>query len=944
MKRAICFICILAMLFSGLPLFASGEQAQREVRACWVASVGNLDFPSDMGLSKQKLKAEIDKIVDQCKEFQLNTIFFQIRPMGDALYRSEIFPWSVYLSGTQGVAPEDAFDPLAYFIKQAHREEIQLHAWINPYRIGSGAEVTNRLSSDNPAVLHPEYTVKTAEGLYYNPGLPQVRKLILDGVAEIAKNYEIDGIHFDDYFYPYNGADFDDRLAYETYGQGMSLADFRRHSVDLLVKEVRGVMQKWRKDAQFGISPFGIWANASSHKGGSQTSGMSSYSAIFSDSKKWVEEGWLDYICPQLYWSFDHKAAPFGVLVDWWDDLCRKNDTRLYIGLAPYKMGTDEIGFDDGDLMERQLQYIAQKDSYAGHCFFRYGVLTQNPLGATDSILKYYNSAGQTAQQKGSIRILPSPKGVVFPDLQLSAATQLTVNAPANGTTVTAEGISVSGTAPAGQAVYVNGIKAVSNKWGLYSAYVSLKNGKNTLSVSSGNFNKNVNVYRSAPSAIEGLQNPYPTGAAYYGSGDVFTFSVSAPAGSVVTLENQWITLPLVATEKAPTTYCGQWTVPTIPGGDGLVLNQFVVSAQIGEKLVQTPVDLQLHLQKDYKERLVLQTDGYLFDSSTDGSQMDHDPLQKGTVVTVCAKEGTRARLDNGLWLEQAVLSANNQRPVAPMDYSYETVTLSCEGTFSYYSEYAQNELTLYINAGQRHFPQPDFDSGDLVCAWSGGMQQGTLKISSRSGRKIAGYELFPQKNRVTVNLWFYSGGLEGKTIVLDAGHGGNDTGALSAGGSAYPDEFDLNMVMCDHLSQELKKAGAEVILLAAGSEDLPLDQRVELSKKVAPDLFLSVHHNSTEQTADFSKTSGGLVLYSSPLSKSLADHLSKCFLQDVGTAQVKRQSLRVCRQTGFAAVMLEVGYICNPMEYQMLCDEDIVRKIAKNTVDGIASYFTSFS
>lgn len=386
--------CLLIMLLLSLISLSSCEVAlnppKEEIRACWVASVGNLDFPSKQGLSARELQGEIDEIVENCSRTGINTIFFQVRPNGDALYPSEIFPWSVYLSGKQGQAPSENFDCLAYFIKKAHSLGIALHAWINPYRIGSGREVWENLSADNPAVLHQEYTITCDSGVYYDPALPEARQLILSGVAELARNYKPDGIHFDDYFYPYDMTGFDDSGSYAKYGGTRSLEDHRRNAVNLLVESTYKMIKTMDEEILFGISPFGIWANSSEQEGGSDTAGMSSYSEIFSDSKKWVEEGWVDYICPQIYWSNENPAASFEILVDWWDALCKKADVTLLVGIAVYKVGSEEIGWQSGDAVGAQLRYLSQKESCGGHSFFRYGILIKDPKGALSSVQEYY--------------------------------------------------------------------------------------------------------------------------------------------------------------------------------------------------------------------------------------------------------------------------------------------------------------------------------------------------------------------------------------------------------------------------------------------------------------------------------------------------------------------------------------------------------------------------
>ncbi len=943
MKRVLSIFFIWVLVLSNifvLTTSAKGEERE-EVRACWVASVGNLDFPSDMGQSVAELKAEIESIVSHCRAMGLNTIFFQVRPMGDALYPSEVFPWSVYLSGKQGVPLKENFDPLQYFVETAHRAKIRLHGWINPYRIGAGNDVWSKLSSNNPAVLHPEYTVETVDGLYYNPGLPAVRNLILDGIAEIVENYDVDGIHFDDYFYPYNMEDFDDLDAYARYGKGKSLDDFRRESVDQLVKKAQSTIHSIRKDCQFGISPFGIWANRSLHKEGSDTNGLSSYAAIYSDSKKWVEKGWLDYICPQLYWTFDHEAAPYDVLVDWWDDLCTVNDTDLYIGLALHKAGTDEAGWDDPQIMKRELEYASKKKSYGGHCFFRYGAMLENPNGALDSVQEYYNSGRE--REYGSLKVLPSEKDLSFPSVSLKTADELKITSPADGAAVSASAISITGTAPAGQRVWVNNVEAAVNSYGLFSAYVPLKTGNNQITVSSNGQNKSINI-RNTPTAPQTeLSNAYPYGISHRGAGDVIDFYVNAPANSEITLKNEMISLPLYATEEHSNLYHGQWTVPALL--NDMILDGFSYYCVLGDMSTQLSLDLQLHLYADgYNVKQVLQTSAYQFDLSREGSQMDHDPLPQGSVVYVRAIEGSRAQLETGFWVEQSTLGDQKMSPLHPLDYVYEDVIISLSGNKGYYTEFFENELRLTLPTGRRDSLKTECEHEDLIIDKTVASHESVLRIRSRSGRVLAGYEVYPQKNRLTVHLRYYSDTLKGKTIVLDAGHGGKDPGALSAGGTLYPDESDLNLSICQYLQEELRAVGANVVLLATTSEDLSLDSRVALAQSVAPDLFLSIHHNSTDLSADFNKSSGGLVLYSSPISEGLAKHLGKSMRDGVGDedAECRRQSLRVCRQTRFPAVMLEVGYVCNPLEYELLCCKDIEQIIAKNIVESLNDYFVT--
>ena len=898
--------------------------ASSEVRACWVASVGNMDFPSDMGLSADELRAEIEEIVKNCRDTGLNTIFFQVRPTGDALYRSSVFPWSRYLSGKQGKAPDKGFDPLEYFVEQAHDYGIELHAWINPYRIGSGKKVWDGLSSDNPAVIHPEYTITTDTGVYYDPGIPQVRKLVLDGISELVRNYEIDGIHFDDYFYPYEMKGFDDNATYKKYGAGLSLADFRRKSVDQLVSDAHTLIKTINNKVQFGISPFGIWANRSVHKDGSATNGLSAYSDIFADSKKWVEEGWLDYICPQVYWSNENKAAPYEVIVDWWSDLCAKHNVDLYIGLGLYKVGSDEAGWDDGSIMEEQLNYASKKEAYAGHCFFRYATMMENPLGALDSIQRYY----------AAHPIEKSEFTEPIEDIVIEEASVLKIASPKNGAAVNGNRISVTGTCKAGARVTVNGVEATVSDKGFYSAYVSLNEGKNIIRASSEGKTKQITVTYQ-PDADKAEFQYYPIGRIARNSGDVVKFRVEAEAGKALVLTNEYLQISFTEDNGV---YTAEWTVPAIPSADKLLLDDFNFEWD-GERI---PADLTMELYGNYREEQIVQVDSYLYDASLGGSQMDHEPLPKGSFVTVIGIEGERSRLNNGYWIDSSNIAEVQVVPNEVLHTDYAVVSVTAAHTFDFSVSSNSTGIDLLLSGG-RSAEYTVFSDKEINFTLDQDGNGSLLRLFDGSGGRISGYRLFPQKNKLTIYVAVQCEGLNGKTILLDAGHGGSDSGACGPGGSGYPDENALNLVLSSLLKEELEAAGAKVLLTRSGDERVTLGERVDCSLRVAPDLFISVHHNAVDQTSDYNQSSGGLVLYSAPLSESLAESVAATLWDGVGEeAAVRRQSLAVCRQYHCPSILVEAGFMSNPLEYEILCDRDIAQKIAKNIVKGIDDYFVT--
>ena len=352
--------------------------ATTDFRGVWVPTVYNLDYPSVQTADSFKLKAEAISILNNAKDMGLNAVFLQVRPSADSFYKSSIFPWSRYLTGNSGVAPNNNFDPLEFWVEEAHKRGIELHAWVNPYTITKSKEDEyNLISKNSPAKLHSEYVVKYSDGNYYfNPGIPEVRRLIINGILEIIKNYNVDGIHLDDYFYP--GTNFDDLEIYKKYGKDFSnIDDWRRNNVNLLVKELSEEIHKVNKNIAFGISPAGIWANNKNNSLGSNTNGSESYYSHYADTRKWAIEGIVDYIAPQIYWERGNKDADYTTLVNWWADVVKNSTTKLYIGLADYRTvdaKKDSVWYNGKEIGE-EMKINNDSKIISGEIHYRYSSL-----------------------------------------------------------------------------------------------------------------------------------------------------------------------------------------------------------------------------------------------------------------------------------------------------------------------------------------------------------------------------------------------------------------------------------------------------------------------------------------------------------------------------------------------------------------------------------------
>jgi uncharacterized lipoprotein YddW (UPF0748 family) len=351
----------------------SGGPLGRQFRGMWLATVANRDWPSKPGLTAAEQRAELLAFLDTAVARRLNAVVFQVRPTADALWPSRYEPWAEYLTGVQGRDP--GWDPLGTAVREAHRRGLELHAWFNPYRVANHTDPT-RLTPTHPARLHPEWVVPYGGKLYYNPGLPEVRRFVQDAMLDAVARYDVDAVHWDDYFYPYPvaGQVFDDDAAYERYGAGFpDRAAWRRDNIDRLVRETAARIKRLGRRVRFGISPFAVWRNQATDPLGSDTrAGVQTYDDLYADTRKWVREAWIDYIVPQVYWNIGFAAADYAKLVPWWADVVRGTGVDLYIGEALYKAGdpAQPAPWQDPAELSRHLTFDQDYPQVRGNVYF----------------------------------------------------------------------------------------------------------------------------------------------------------------------------------------------------------------------------------------------------------------------------------------------------------------------------------------------------------------------------------------------------------------------------------------------------------------------------------------------------------------------------------------------------------------------------------------------
>ncbi len=377
-------IAMLMLVIIVSPYTLSGENPKREFRGAWLHTVYQPQYAANSTeRNKQYLRSQLDSL----RLAGVNAVIFQVRPSADAFYKSNYEPWSRFLSGKAGVAPSPEWDPLEFMITEAHARGMELHAWLNPYRVTTSPNEV--LPKNHIYHKHPERFVKYDRKLYFDPGQPENRKFICDVVLDIIERYDVDGIHVDDYFYPYPVAKlkFPDDVSYAKYGNGMSRNDWRRKNVDMLIEEIHDLISAHKPWVRFGVSPFGIWRNKSSDPRGSETSGLQNYDDLYADVLLWSRNGWVDYLLPQLYWELDHQKASSLKLADWWN--ANSNGRHIYIGQDVNRtMSANGIApYTDRSQLRHKVELARQLPNVQGNCWWPGYSLTRNIKGVTDSLV-----------------------------------------------------------------------------------------------------------------------------------------------------------------------------------------------------------------------------------------------------------------------------------------------------------------------------------------------------------------------------------------------------------------------------------------------------------------------------------------------------------------------------------------------------------------------------
>lgn len=384
-------VAILSLSLEG----RAGEGFYPSFRGAWIATVANIDWPSKEAVGDtEKQQEEMIWLLDSLESIGINAVIFQVRPTADALYISSYEPTSHWLTGQQGDSLN--WDPLAWTIEEAHKRQMEVHVWLNPYRVNLATTDTSIIAADHIFRQHPEWFWEYNKQWYFDPGLESTREWICTIVQDIIERYDVQAIHMDDYFYPYPAGKLQlpDAETFKNHSRGIEdIREWRRDNVNLAIQAISETIHECKDSVEFGISPFGVWRNAAVDSTGSATkAGITNYDDLYADIRLWIQKGWIDYVLPQLYWEIGKKVADYEILAHWWANEVRGTKCKLYIGMAPYRLegASPKTAWGQGNEIGRQMHLNRTIPEITGECFYSTRPLLRNPRHVCDTIKAIY--------------------------------------------------------------------------------------------------------------------------------------------------------------------------------------------------------------------------------------------------------------------------------------------------------------------------------------------------------------------------------------------------------------------------------------------------------------------------------------------------------------------------------------------------------------------------
>jgi uncharacterized lipoprotein YddW (UPF0748 family) len=385
---------LLSLAIFSISITSFSQQPTHEFRGVWIATVNNIDWPLPGMYDIDSQKQEYIRQLDLHLQNGMNAVIVQVRPAADAFYPSPYEPWSQWLTGEQGKAPEPYYDPLQFLISEAHKRGMKFHAWLNPYRADFNIGKSS-IAKDHITKTHPEWFLSYGGKKYFDPANKDAQQFVVNVVRDIVKHYKVDAIHMDDYFYPYRiaGQEFPDQKSYVKTGTPLLKDDWRRSNVDSIINKISIAIKQEKPWVQFGISPFSVWRNNDKDPEGSDTqAGQTNYDDLYADIVLWLKNGWIDYVAPQLYLEIGHKAIPYEKIIEWWSK--HSYGKHIYIGHGIYRASTDRAAaWRNPNELPNQIKILRQYPNVQGSIYYSSKSFNNNPNGWNDSLRNNYYSS-----------------------------------------------------------------------------------------------------------------------------------------------------------------------------------------------------------------------------------------------------------------------------------------------------------------------------------------------------------------------------------------------------------------------------------------------------------------------------------------------------------------------------------------------------------------------
>ncbi|MDY4192086.1 MAG: N-acetylmuramoyl-L-alanine amidase [Oscillospiraceae bacterium] len=950
-----------ALLLAGFGVPAAAEETSRlpeedpSLHGLMVRTKNNRDFPTKPGLSSGELIQEIDRIIFFAQQSGYNTIFYEARPCGDAMYRSTYYPNSEYWTGEQGKMVL-MFDPMNYLMKAARAAGLRVYAVVDPYLVADGPQKAKQLSISNPATKIPQMAVSTASGaVYLNPGDSGSRAIITAGIKEIVSKYKVDGILLENFQYP--DASLKDSEMYDQYGEGRSLSEFRQDSLYDLLARLNSEIKSVRSETQLGILTDYSWEELQlSKNGGNAYVGEA-------DPERWMGDRLLDFVVAEISFPVESDTYDYQTEVSHWKALAQQYETELITAHQAYKVlspTADRNFYRDPNEISAQL--------YLNH-----------RMGVDGSLMLSYSSLkGNLNNQAVNIAGMLSGGDFLPEGYSLDIPREFAVTRPTEQISVSSDSYFIMGTSDPEQPLYFEGKELERpGRQGAFGVLVDVAVGTNTYSFRQGGKTETVTILRPDPAAsvspskiskiIQSSMFPNWAEPAY--AGEKITFLCVAPSGAAVQVKAGGVTASLSQVKYAdpgvPAVFSAEVTWPENSSAKTVKTGPAVYTLTYGGKVSTYTSSGELYTVGQ-NAVLAVSANDYINNVYGDITVEDdfYMTLPQGACDTVEENQDSFYKLSSGGYLPKATAdiiegSGNIENRVSDLNFTSDikgeafTLTGTSRPAFTARLEDGALTVRLFHTSGVPASLGPY--RSELISSLTRTENSDgsvTLRFSLVPGVNLWGYHVEYDGNNTVIYLKkapvlseIYGKPFTGMTVVLDAGHGGDDPGALGPAGAAGPAERELNFVTAWAVRQRLEQLGAEVILVNEEDQRLSFEERMDPARAARADFFLSFHHNSTGESVDSSQSTGTEVYYHEETSRLFAEKVSDALYKATGRKQrgAIQSYYRVTRMTYAPSLLVELGFINSPAEFESLCDPMNILRTSYGVADAISATVEAF-